>query len=86
MAGDHIVAAQLLGSAEHGPEFQIAVAVDAGAGGLARLVAADELFHDAGTEVVLKIKGIVGNAHAAADAAGILHIVQGAAGALLIFP
>ena len=86
MAGDDILASQLLGPVQQGTEFQVAVAVNAGAGRVAPLVAADEFVHDRFPEGILKIKGIVGHSHAAGHAFCVLHIVQGAAGALLIFP
>ena len=79
-----MAAAQLPGSAQQASEFQEAVAVDAGAGGKAHFIASDKFFHDAAAEVILEIKGIVRNAHAPGHASGILHVIQGAAGAFLL--
>ena len=86
VAGDHVLAAQLPGTAQQSTEFQIAVAVDAGTGGVAPLIAADEFIHDRLPEGILKIKGVVGHPHPAGHAFRVFHIVQGTAGALLILP
>ena len=79
-----MAAAQLPGSAQKASEFEEPVAVDAGAGGKAHFIACNKFFHDAAAEVVLKIKGIVGNAHAPGHASGFLYVIQGAAGAFLL--
>ena len=61
MAGGHIPDAQLIGQAQHPPEFHIAVAVNAGIGGLPPLIAPGKPVHDLGAELRAKVKHPVGD-------------------------
>ena len=63
------------------PELQIAVAVNAGVGGLPPLVGRGEAVHDLTAEFVGEIEHIVGHIQLVRHAAGVLHILQRAAGA-----
>ena len=64
-------------------EFQIAVAVDAGIGGLTGFVAAHKAPDDLIFKILLEIEYIVGHPQPLGHAPGILHIIQGAAGGFL---
>ncbi len=81
VAGGDFAPAQLVRPAEQRAEFQPPVALDAGVGGLAQLVSADKGLHHIPPEAVRQIEYIVGNPQAAGGGAGVLHVVQGAAGA-----
>ena len=80
VAGYHAAAAQLPRPLEQLAEFQIAVAVDAGVGGAAGIIGVHKFIDDVGVEFLGEIEYIVGNAHPPGHAAGVLHIVQRAAG------
>ena len=80
MTGDDTVAAQLPGTLQQLAEFQKTVAVDAGIGRSAGIVGVNEFIHNLPIEVVSEIKNIVGDFQPPRHRAGILHIVQGAAG------
>ena len=81
MTRHHAVTAQLQTPAQQMVEFQIAVALDAGVGGGAAFVAADEIADDLFVEIVGEIEYIVTHAQTGGHLAGVFHIVQGAAGA-----
>ena len=80
VAGSHIAAAQELRPLEEGPELQVAVAVDAGVGGEALAVAGRELPDDLLPERIREVEDIVRDAQAEGGGAGVLHILQAAAG------
>ena len=84
MSGDHAVAAQLHGAAHQMLKFQIAVAVNAGIGGGAAFIAADEFGNHLFLKVVREIKHVKGHSQSPGDTSGIFHIIQTAAGGLLI--
>ena len=81
VAGDDGVAAHEGRPVIEPPEFQIAVAVDAGIGGPALLVGVSKAVHHLAAELVGKVENVVGNPQPKCHAAGILHILQRAAGA-----
>ena len=83
MSGNDIIAAQLLCPAQKTVEFQVTVALDAGIGGQAGFIAADKVANDLIIEIRCEIENVKWHTQAARHAAGILHIVQGAAGAVL---
>ena len=80
MASGNGVAAQFLRPVEELFKFQIAVAVDTGVRRFALAVAGNEFVHDLLPEFVGEIERIMPHPQLPGGAAGILHIVETAAG------
>ena len=81
MAGRHEAGAEPLGARGERGELQIAVAVHARNRRAAVRVLPHEVRHDGLVELPLEIDDVVGDAQLAGDAAGIVQIVDRAAGA-----
>ena len=76
------VAAKFPGPLPHGLKFQVPVAVDAGIGGQARLIGRGKGPHHVPFKFPGEIQRVVGDSQPGADALGVFHIAQGAAGPL----
>ena len=77
-----VVAAQLQRPMIKPLEFEPPVAVNAGVGGSALLIAFHKRLDDLPVKIPGEIKGVVGDAQSMADTFRVLHIPEGAAGAL----
>ena len=79
MAGGDGIAAQKDRPVIEMPEFQVAVAVDAGIGRLPLSVGIRKAVHHLTAELIGEVKNVVGNPQPKRHAAGVLHIIQRAA-------
>ena len=84
MSRGDVVAAQLTGAVQEQVELHEAVAVDAGVGREAALIGTCKAPHDTLLELLGHVKGVVGDAESPAHAAGILDVVDAAAGLSLL--
>ena len=80
VAGDHILHAVLCGPVQQVAELHIFIAVDAGVGGAARHVDADEFFNDLCPEVGGEIQHLIRHIQRKGHLGGILDIFFRAAG------
>ena len=80
MASDHILHAVFLCPVQQVAELHIFIAVDAGVGGAARLVDADEFFNDLCPEVGGEIQHLIRHIQRKGHLGGILDIFLRAAG------
>ena len=80
VAGDDGVAAEKLCPVIELGEFHVLVAVDAGVGGRAGLIGADETVDDLSSKILGEVEDMEFHAQTVADAPGVLRIRQGAAG------
>ena len=85
MTGNDAVALQHLGAQEQLVKLHIAVAVNAGIGSDSALIAADKFIYDPFSEIFLEIENIVRHTEPPRYAAGVLHIVQRAAGMTFLY-
>ena len=84
MPGYHIIIAQFQSPPEQTVKFQMPVAVDTGIGCLSAFIACHKFADNMFFKVILKIKDIMGDPQAAGNAAGILRVIQSAAGAVFL--
>ena len=80
VAGDHILHAVFLRPVQQVAELHIFIAVDAGVGGTARLVDADEFFNNLRPEVGGKIQHLIRHIQRKGHLGGVLDILFRAAG------
>ena len=85
MAGDHTVTAKLFSPAHQLVKFQMTVTVDAGIGGSAALITADEFLDHFLLKISGEVEDIEGKTQPAGNCPGIFHIIQAAAGGFQIF-
>ena len=86
VAGDDLFAAELLGAAEERIELHAPVALDAGVRRAGAAVSLAERQHDLLAEALGKIENAVAHPQPVGHGAGVLHIVERAAGVLLGYP
>ncbi len=85
MAGGDVVCADGFGVAGELSEFEVFVAADAGVGGAAAVIFADEVVDDS-AEVVLEVEGVEGDIEEAGDLACVGGIAGGAAALVVRLP
>ena len=83
MAGGHAAGAKLLRPLLQGGEFQVAVALRAGVGGVAALVGGNEVVDDVPGERLLEVGHVKGDAQLTGDPPRIGNVVQRAAGLVM---
>ncbi len=84
VAGGDEVRADGFGVAGELAEFQVFVAADAGVGGAAAIIFADEVVDDA-AEIVLEVEGVKGDIQQSGDVAGVGGVGGGAAALVVLF-
>ena len=83
MPCNDIVAAQFCRSLHERPEFQVFIAVDTGIRGSAAAVIRGKTADHLLGKLFLRVENVKGDPHSAGTGPGILHVIKGAAGALL---
>lgn len=83
VAGGDVIGADGFGVAGEFSEFEVLVAADAGVGGSAAVIFADEVVDDS-AEVVLEVEGVEGDVEESGDVAGVGGVGGGAAALFVV--